>query len=275
MDHALAGALRPGEKYGARNIDFYDLTAVVKRDWLVEFCNGIIERGWKITWQMPAGTRSEALDAEVLDLMLRSGVNHLTYAPESGSELSLKMIKKRIGLKKMVGSMRDAVRAGIKVKMNLIFGFPHETPRDILDSFAFIKDVAVIGVHDLIINSFMPYPGSELFNQLHQEGKVRDSGTGRVISALDEAYFFSLANELSSSDSYAPAISNRQLSLFKVAGLSWFYGLSFLFRPYRLVRVLLNFLQRKEETRLDASLGQLRDRLVSRKEKSSSLINTP
>lgn len=253
------------EHYGAQNVDFYDLTAVINRDWLVKFCNGIIERKWKITWQMPAGTRSEILDAEVLALMRDSGVNFLTYAPESGSEETLKLIKKKIGLTRMVSSMRAAVKCGIKVKMNLIFGFPHETHRQVIECFSFIKDAALIGVHDAVINSFAPYPGSELFKQLYQEGKVRDGMTGRQITVMDESYFLSLAHELTNAESYSAHMSSRALTFYKLAGLTWFYGLSFLVRPYRLLRLIINLITRKEETRLDASLGQIRNRLFNPK----------
>ena len=30
------------EKYNINNIDFYDLTAIVKKSWIIEFCNEII-----------------------------------------------------------------------------------------------------------------------------------------------------------------------------------------------------------------------------------------
>src|SRR6201999_3016153 len=74
------------ERFGITNVDFYDLTAIVKRDWIIKFCEEPLRRGVKITWQLPSGTRSEAIDAEVVGWLERSGCRNLSYAPESGSE---------------------------------------------------------------------------------------------------------------------------------------------------------------------------------------------
>ena len=59
-------------EYQAENFSFYDLTAVVKRDWIITFCKLILERKLEFTWQLPSGTRSEAFDNEVIDLMYKT-----------------------------------------------------------------------------------------------------------------------------------------------------------------------------------------------------------
>ena len=64
-------------RYRADNIDFYDLTAIIKRDWILEFCRLLDARGLRITWQLPSGTRSEALDEPVLRAMYRSGCRNV------------------------------------------------------------------------------------------------------------------------------------------------------------------------------------------------------
>ena len=43
------------KQYGAENFSFYDLTAIVKRSWIITFCNLVLERGTKFTWQLPSG----------------------------------------------------------------------------------------------------------------------------------------------------------------------------------------------------------------------------
>jgi hypothetical protein len=84
------------ENYGARNFPFQDLTAIVKKQWIVDFCQELLDRKLEITWQLPSGTRSEAIDAEVADLLRRSGMSNMAYAPESGSETTRRLIKKRM-----------------------------------------------------------------------------------------------------------------------------------------------------------------------------------
>ncbi|MBT7937166.1 MAG: cobalamin B12-binding protein, partial [Nitrospina sp.] len=51
--------------YGATDFQFEDLTAIVRKDWIGSFCDEIISRGMKITFQLPSGTRSEGIDFEI------------------------------------------------------------------------------------------------------------------------------------------------------------------------------------------------------------------
>ena len=73
-------------KYKITNVDFYDLTAIVKKKWIIEFCEELINRNINITWQLPSGTRSEAIDKDVTPLLYKSGCRNMNYAPESGSK---------------------------------------------------------------------------------------------------------------------------------------------------------------------------------------------
>src|ERR1700720_4470089 len=59
--------------YRATNFDFYDLTMIIKKEWIKEFCRLLIAEGLEITWQLPSGTRSEAIDEEVAGLLFASG----------------------------------------------------------------------------------------------------------------------------------------------------------------------------------------------------------
>src|SRR6185436_3915128 len=40
------------ERYGATNFDFYDLTAIIRKDWIVQFCRELLDRQLNITWQL-------------------------------------------------------------------------------------------------------------------------------------------------------------------------------------------------------------------------------
>lgn len=95
---SFAGCGRNGDAskaYNAENFDLYDLTAIILKDWIVEFANELIRRNLPITYQLPSGTRSEAIDEEVVDLLYRSGCRNMNYAPESGSPDTLKAIKRK------------------------------------------------------------------------------------------------------------------------------------------------------------------------------------
>ena len=111
------------------NFDFYDLTAIVQKKWILEFCDKIKKRSMNFTWQLPSGSRSEAIDADVAEMIYNSGCRNLSFSPESGSVSVLKRIKKRIKTSKMLNAMSSSIDVGINVKANIIFGFPEEKRR--------------------------------------------------------------------------------------------------------------------------------------------------
>ena len=83
------------KEYGITAVQLYDLTAITKKRWTMEFLNGIIERGIDVKWALPSGTRSEVLDFETLSLLKQVGCNYLVFAPESGSSAMLERLNKR------------------------------------------------------------------------------------------------------------------------------------------------------------------------------------
>ena len=100
------------EHFGARNFPFQDLTAIIQRQWIVDFCHELLDRDLQITWQMPTGTRTEAIDAEVAQLLKRTGLINMAYAPESGSEETRRLIKKKMKTDRLFESMRATRRRG-------------------------------------------------------------------------------------------------------------------------------------------------------------------
>jgi radical SAM superfamily enzyme YgiQ (UPF0313 family) len=218
-------------KFGANSIDFYDLTAIVKKDWILKFTAELERRGIQVTWQLPSGTRSEALDDDVIGALARTGCRFLVYAPESGCERTLAMIKKRVNLGRMRQSIRVAVRHDMTVMCNLIIGFPFERRRDIWRTLLFQWHLALMKVDDANIGIFSPYPGSELFRDLVADG---------VIGPIDDEYFYGLMAQadLTVTRSVCRFVPGWELLLYRVVGMSIFYSLSYLRSPWRLWRLL-------------------------------------
>jgi radical SAM superfamily enzyme YgiQ (UPF0313 family) len=228
-------------KYRATNFDFQDLTAIIKRQWIVEFSRELIRRGLDITWQMPSGTRAEVFDEEVADLLYRSGCRALAFAPESGSPEILKIVKKQVNLDKLLVSMRAAVRRGLKLSCFIVIGFPDDTPATLRQTLRLIRKMAWLGVHDVAVSKFVPYPGSELFVRLQREGKIQ----------LDDEFFVSPMDFYTKkAPSYADAVSTSRLYRTMVWMFVNFYVISFAFRPLRVLRALATaVLTGREETR--------------------------
>jgi anaerobic magnesium-protoporphyrin IX monomethyl ester cyclase len=227
--------------YRATNIDFYDLTAIIKKEWVLEFCHEIKRRGLQFFWQLPSGTRSEALDAEVLQLMAETGCMNMTYAPESGSERMLADIKKKVKLPRMYESIRHAKRNGIFVKCNLIVGFPRERRSDMLKTVWAAVRFALLGVDDCGLYTYSPYPGSELFDYLRSTGKI---------GQLDRKYYESLMvfMDVTQPTNYCENVGAREIAVYRLLGLASFYALSYMLRPARVLRSWRNWRARRSDT---------------------------
>jgi radical SAM superfamily enzyme YgiQ (UPF0313 family) len=228
-------------KYRIANFDFQDLTAIVKRQWIVDFCRELIRRDLKITWQMPSGTRAEVFDDEVADLLYRSGCRALAFAPESGSPEILRKVKKEVHLDHMLAAMRSAVRRGLKLSCFIVIGFPDDTPATLRQTLSLIRRMAVLGVYDVAVSKFVPYPGSALFHRLQREGKIQ----------LDDEFFISPMDFYTAkAPSYADRVSTRRLYWTMLWMFVNFYAISFALRPLRAVRAIGRaILTGTEETR--------------------------
>ncbi|HZF53759.1 MAG TPA: radical SAM protein [Polyangiaceae bacterium] len=241
-------------RYDAQNIDFYDLTAIIRKDWIVAFCEELLRRRLDITWQLPSGTRSEAIDGDVARLLYRAGCRNVSYAPESGSVRTLQAIKKKVDLGRMEASMRASVEAGLNVKANILVGFPDETHEDIVESLRFVARMAAIGVHDVSVWTFSPYPGSELFDALVAKGEI---------GAMDDEYFAALLSysDLAGAVSWDAHVSSGALRAYRLLGMTLFYALGFGMRPWRLAALASNTISGRYESRMEMSLANLARKL--------------
>ena len=217
-------------KYNVVNFDFQDLTAIVKRRWVIDFCNELIARNLAVTWQMPSGTRCEIFDEEVADLLYRSGCRALAFAPESGSPEILEKIKKQVDLVELTKAARVAVRRGLKLSCFIVIGFPDDTRASLAKSLWLVRKMAVLGVHDVAVTKFVPYPGSELFKRLQNEGRI----------AADDDFFLSPMDFYTrQAPSYSEHVSTRRLYFTMLWIFVNFYLISFTCRPVRTTRILL------------------------------------
>jgi radical SAM superfamily enzyme YgiQ (UPF0313 family) len=203
------------ERYGARNFPFQDLTAIIKRDWIIEFCNEILARGLDITWQMPTGTRSEAIDAEVAQLLRKTNMISMAYAPESGSETTRRLIKKKMKTDRVFESMRCAVDAGLNVMVFMVIGFPHDTDEHIAENLWFFDTIADIGINDAAVGFYMALPGTQLFESLYDSGQVR----------IDRKYFRHILSSTSlwATTTYS-GLSRTRLTYWKFRLMRRFYS---------------------------------------------------
>lgn len=241
-------------EYGIQDFQFEDLTAIVRKDWILEFCAEIERRGLKLTFQLPSGTRSEAIDGEVARAMKRAGCHEFAFAPESGDETILKKIKKKVSLPRLFESARETMAAGINVGCFFIVGFPEDIWRSIFNTYRTIARCAWIGMSSVNVNAYSPQPNTESFRALRQSG---------LIPTFDDAYYLSLFTfqGLSVKTSYNPRFGRWTLTAVVIGGFVLFYAVSFIRRPGRLLSMLRDLFRAESANKTGRAvrgmLGQL------------------
>lgn len=235
--------------YGITNFDFYDLTAIISREWILEFARLLVEEHMNITWQIPAGTRTEVIDREIAKWLYKSGCKNLVYAPESGSQRMLDAIHKKVKLPRMLTSIRQAKAEKLNVMMNMILGLPDETHTDVWRTIWFYVQCSAAGVNSIAQSIFQPYPGSALFERLVNEGKINPN---------DDEYFL---QQVYIDTNQRMPFYNQHISPVMYRFYVWlcyavFYGTNFIFRPWRAIKVFFNIVTKKYECRFEKNLGE-------------------
>lgn len=236
------------KRYSANNFVFSDLTAVVRKDKIIELCNEILNRNLSITWQLPT-LRGESLDYDVLKLMHQAGCRELDFAVESGSKRVLASVNKGNKPEKMVSLIRDGLSNGLNLCINIILGLPQEGIRDFIKTYMLVVKLAFLGLHEVNVFPFIPYPGSKLFKEFLETGKVR----------LNDKYFLDLFGyaDLGKAVSWSERFSPRMLNLMRLFLMSSFYGLMFIFHPTRIVRLLINSVRGVSTTKLEGVVKRI------------------
>jgi radical SAM superfamily enzyme YgiQ (UPF0313 family) len=228
------------DKYGVTNFDFQDLTAMIRRSWIIDFAKELVVRKLDVTWQLPSGTRAEVFDVEVATRLYQAGLRLLSFAPESGSNRILVLVKKQVNLDKMLASMRVALDAGLKLSCFIVIGFPGETYESLGETLGLIRKMALLGVHDVVVSKFVPYPGSQLFRELQASGKIK----------LDDEFFvMPMEFYTGRAPSYAEGLTAAELQRTMVWMFLNFYVLSLLRYPWRIFEPIMGLLTGREETR--------------------------
>lgn len=155
------------KRYQSSLIYISDDTFTLKKSRTMELCNEIINRDLKITWK--CDTRADCLDKELVDKMKEAGCELIKIGVESGSPKILKEIKKGVTKEKLRLAVDLVKKAGIKITIYLMVGFPGETDEDVQRTIDFAHELNT-DYYSLSILS--PYFGTEIFSYLSDNGLI-------------------------------------------------------------------------------------------------------
>lgn len=159
LANIMAEIERNIEEFGAESIAFLDETFFLRKDWMREFCDELVRRGFhkRITWS--CSTRVSGTDPELFRMMAGAGCYYIFFGFESASDATLKRIKKGTTVQQQKNSVLWAKQAGIIPVGAFIIGLEGSTPQETFDAIELAKEL------DLYSTTFpiaVPYPGSPL-----------------------------------------------------------------------------------------------------------------
>jgi radical SAM superfamily enzyme YgiQ (UPF0313 family) len=217
----------------------------MKRSWIIDFCHELINRDLDIVWQCTGGTRTEAINEEVILLTKKAGCEYLGFAPESGSEQVLHDIKKKIKLPKMIKLYKQMRSHKVGTRANLIIGFPDETRLQVLQTIWLQIKLAFLGVLDAPLFIFTPYPGSGFFDLLLERNIIPHMEKSEQ-EVLD-SYFYGLGQDFGTigGKGYNKNMNIKELRIYQTLGMALFYGLQYLLHPTRLYNFIKSLFTNK------------------------------
>ena len=115
------------EVLGVNELQFTDDNLTLKREYIIELCNALIDNKINVPWSTPNGVRADRVDEEVLDLMKKSGCYLIDFGIESANNQILKNIRKGETIEQIDRSIVLAHKAGMITQANFILGLPGET----------------------------------------------------------------------------------------------------------------------------------------------------
>ena len=159
------------DRYGVKQIGFIDpIFPLVKKD-LEPFCNELVARGLDKKCQWLSETRADRLDPETCQMMYDGGCRRVLMGIESGVDMLLGNVNKKITTDKVRTGVENARNAGIQTVGLFMIGMPGETPEMTKETVEFAVEL------DLDFAKFaitVPFPGSKLFEDRWQKDLFRD-----------------------------------------------------------------------------------------------------
>ena len=154
------------EKYGIKEISFWDDTMSYHKKWMNEFLNLLIEANLDLRWSCYAAVNT--VDKELLHLMKKAGCWNIFYGYETGVDVLAKNMltdRKNRDFEKMKKIAQWTREAGIETRGSFLIGLPGETPelakKTIQNAIDLDPDYAQFAIT-------CPFPGTKLAKEIKQ-----------------------------------------------------------------------------------------------------------
>jgi radical SAM superfamily enzyme YgiQ (UPF0313 family) len=134
-------------------------------DWLKEFCEGMIARGYNKKVTMSCNMRINAIkDVEIWRMMKRAGFRFILFGLESANQKTLDFVNKNLRVAEIEDGLALCKSAGLEPHITAMIGYPWETYEDAARTVDLAKKLFRKGYVDTLQATIViPYPGTPLY----------------------------------------------------------------------------------------------------------------
>ncbi|MCC6156457.1 MAG: B12-binding domain-containing radical SAM protein [Deltaproteobacteria bacterium] len=154
-------------RWGVREVQIVDDRFNSNPDHVRRVCDALMEKPYRLHLVFPNGLRLDMLDDDLIDRLVRAGMDRILAPIESGSPERQKSIKKHLDLRKATAAIREMRRRGVLIRATVMLGFPDETKEEMERSIRVALDS---GAHQLSIHRVIPLHGSKLRREAVRRG---------------------------------------------------------------------------------------------------------
>ncbi|MBN1493334.1 MAG: radical SAM protein [Candidatus Omnitrophica bacterium] len=156
-------------KYGIREIDFYDQSFTIDRKRTLKICEEIIRRKIKIIWTIR--TRADLIDEELLVVMKAAGMYRVMYGIESGDQRILDRLNKNEDIE----DIKRVIYLTKKHKLQMLGFFMLGCPGEDNESLKNTIDFALsMPFDDIQVTRFTLFPGTAFYNEYRERTGAAD-----------------------------------------------------------------------------------------------------
>ncbi len=160
------------KNYDVNEMIFYDSLFFVNKRRVIDFCQGIIDRGYKIKFSNLNG-RTHILNDftdEEWEIMQKAGISGILIGAESGSQKILDMINKAATVEDTIRTVEITKKYGIDLTISLMVGLPPERQEDLDEELNLTLDmieriIKIRNDNNFLLFIYLPYPANELFER--------------------------------------------------------------------------------------------------------------
>lgn len=164
------------KRYGAQEIRFFDDTFTLKEDFVFGLCDEMERRRLRFPWTCLTTVLTATCD--MLKRMREVGCWQVLFGLESGDDGMLKLLKKGNTVEANRRAVRWAQEADLEVRADFIIGTPGETMKSLNNTLNFALEMNLDYAH---FNKFVPFPGTEIYHKLIDQGYAFDFSKGSSI----------------------------------------------------------------------------------------------